>query len=98
MAAVVVAGFADTDFPGGLGGRRVCVAGLGISGLPAAQVLAGYGALVTAVDSRDDDERRGLAGALARSGGRVLLGEGAATTLPPGTEMVGNSPGLKPSA
>lgn len=93
MAAVVVTGFADS-----LAGRRVCVAGLGVSGPPAARVLAGFGALVTAVDSRDDAERRALADELAGLGVSVLLGEVAASAVPAGTELVVTSPGWQPGA
>ena len=57
-----------------LAGQRVLVAGLGVSGPPAARVLTAHGARVTAVDSRDDAERRELAGQLAELGIEVLLG------------------------
>ena len=86
------------DFARELAGRRVCVAGLGVSGPPAARVLAGYGARVTAVDSRDDGDRRDLAARLAACGVRVLLGEAAAATLPAGTNLVVTSPGWTPAA
>jgi len=102
MAALVVPdsgpGTTGADFAARLAGRRVCVAGLGVSGPPAARVLAARGAVVTAVDSRDDDDRRGIAADLAGSGVRALLGETAAATLPAGTELVVTSPGWKPSA
>jgi UDP-N-acetylmuramoylalanine--D-glutamate ligase len=97
MAALVVSGTADADFAAGLAGRRVCVAGLGVSGPPAARVLAGLGAIVTAVDSSGED-RRGVAAGLAGIGVRILLGEAAAATLPPGTDLVVTSPGWKPDA
>jgi len=86
------------SFAGSLDGLGVCVAGLGVSGPPAARVLAAHGALVTAVDSRDDDERRALADKLAGIGVRVLLGAQAAATVPPGTELVVTSPGWQPDA
>ncbi len=44
-------------FAADLAGRRVCVAGLGVSGPPAARVLAAHGAEVTAVDSARRRER-----------------------------------------
>jgi UDP-N-acetylmuramoylalanine--D-glutamate ligase len=97
MATVVVPASA-ADFAGDLAGRRVCVAGLGVSGPPAARVLAERGALVTAVDSRDDDDGRAIAAGLAALGVRVLLGPAAAATLPPGTDLVLTSPGWKPDA
>jgi len=86
------------DFACALAGRQVCVAGLGVSGPPAARVLAERGAVVTAVDSRDDDGGRAIAAGLAALGVRVLLGPEAAATLPPGTDLVVTSPGWKPDA
>src|SRR5258706_10151792 len=85
-------------FAGALAGRRVCVAGLGVSGPPAARVLAERGAVVTAVDSRSDEDRRAVAAYLAGLGVRVLLGPEAAATLPAGTDLVVTSPGWKPDA
>ncbi len=85
---------------GGFAGRRVCVAGLGVSGPPAARLLAARGALVTAVDARDDAERREAAAALAGLGVSVRLGDGPAraAALPAGTELVVTSPGWRPDA
>jgi UDP-N-acetylmuramoylalanine--D-glutamate ligase len=93
MAADVAASF-ERSLPG----LAVCVAGLGVSGPPAAKVLAGHGAKVTAVDSRDDEERRALASELAGYGVRVLLGAAAADSLPDGTGLVVTSPGWQPDA
>ena len=81
-----------------LAGLRVCVAGLGVSGPPAAKALASLGAVVTAVDSRDDADREKVAHELADAGVRVLLGDAAATTLPEGTGLVVTSPGWQPDA
>jgi len=89
---------APPDFARALAGRRVCVAGLGVSGPPAARALASYGAIVTAVDSRDDGERRDVAAKLAAGGVEVRLGEVAAATLPSGTDLVVTSPGWTPTA
>ncbi|HET9897214.1 MAG TPA: UDP-N-acetylmuramoyl-L-alanine--D-glutamate ligase [Streptosporangiaceae bacterium] len=86
------------DFTASLRSLRVCVAGLGVSGPPAARVLASLGASVVAVDSRDDDAGRALAGGLARDGVQVLLGDAAAATLPDGTGLVVTSPGWQPDA
>jgi UDP-N-acetylmuramoylalanine--D-glutamate ligase len=97
MAALVVPGTAAADYAAGLAGRRVCVAGLGVSGPPAARVLAGLGAIVTAVDSSDED-RRGVVADLAGIGVRVLLGKAAGARPPPGTDLVVTSPGWKPDA
>ena len=77
-------------------GQRVIVAGLGVSGPPAARVLTAQGARVTAVDSRDDAERRELAGQLSELGIRVLLG--ADHELPAGADLVVTSPGWRPDA
>ena len=87
-----------SDFASSLRGLPVCVAGLGVSGLPAAKALAGLGASVTAVDSRDDAERGKIAHELADFGVSVLLGNTAATTLPDGTGLVVTSPGWQPEA
>jgi UDP-N-acetylmuramoylalanine--D-glutamate ligase len=97
MAAVIMTGTAG-GFAADLGGRQVCVAGLGVSGPPAARVLAAHGAVVTAVDSRDDAAGRSIAADLARLGVRVLLGTQPAATLPAGTDLVITSPGWKPDA
>ena len=93
MAAVLVTGFTAA-----LAGLRVCVAGLGVSGPPAALALASRGAVVTAVDARDDAERQALAGQLAGAGVRVLLGAASAGTMPAGTGLVVTSPGWQPDA
>lgn len=93
MAADVATGFADS-----LRGLAVCVAGLGVSGPPAARALVGMGARVTAVDSCDDAERGKIAHELTDLGVSVLLGDVAATTLPEGTGLVVTSPGWQPDA
>ena len=98
MAAVVVSGAAAAGYAAELAGRRVCVAGLGVSGPPAARVLAGLGANVTAVDERDDAERQRLAAGLAGDGVAARLGRSAAARLPAGTELVVTSPGWPPEA
>jgi UDP-N-acetylmuramoylalanine--D-glutamate ligase len=93
-----VAADVGQEFADSLRGVAVCVAGLGVSGPPAALALARFGAVVTAVDSRDDDARRRMAAELAGAGITVRLGEGAAATLPPGTGLVVTSPGWQPDA
>ena len=55
----------------GLADREVCVAGLGITGRSVIAMLAGLGARVTAVDSRDDTELREIAAGLAEGGVQV---------------------------
>jgi UDP-N-acetylmuramoylalanine--D-glutamate ligase len=86
-------------------GQRVCVAGLGVSGPPAAAALARLGARLTVVDGRDDEERRRLAADLERLGATVQLGErsaqGAALLAgiaPRGLDLVVTSPGWRPDA
>lgn len=75
-------------------GRRVVVAGLGISGMPAARVLHARGAFVTAVTDGDDERSREQAQALRAEGVTVRLGDGA--TLPEGTDLVVTTPGWQP--
>ncbi|GAA3762005.1 UDP-N-acetylmuramoyl-L-alanine--D-glutamate ligase [Streptomyces tremellae] len=79
---------------GGWHGRRVTVAGLGVSGVPAARVLRGLGAEVTVVNDGDDDRSRAQARELAGLGVTVRLGDG--DTLPPGTGLVVTAPGWRP--
>jgi UDP-N-acetylmuramoylalanine--D-glutamate ligase len=77
----------------------VVVAGLGITGQSACMLLVSRGALVTAVDSRDDAERRDVADRLAKDGVAVRLGPeqlGPGAAVPPGTGLVVTSPGLRP--
>lgn len=77
-------------------GRRVTVAGLGVSGGPAARALHRLGAEVTVVDGADHDRARAQAAELAPLGVTVRLGDG--DTLPEGTELVVTTPGWKPAA
>src|SRR5579875_3118070 len=79
-----------------LAGVRVCVAGLGVSGPPAARLLAARGARVTAVDARDDEVNRSAAADLGRHGARVVIGP--EPSLPDGTELVVTAPGWRPAA
>ncbi len=83
----------------GLADREVCVAGLGITGQSVIAMLTDLGARVTAVDSRDDAERREVAARLAADGVRVSLGAaamGPGASPAPGTDLVVTSPGLRP--
>ncbi|MFJ9024639.1 UDP-N-acetylmuramoyl-L-alanine--D-glutamate ligase [Streptomyces sp. NPDC102259] len=75
-------------------GKNVTVAGLGVSGIPAAKVLHGLGAKVTVVNDGDDARAREQAAELEALGVTVRLGDGA--TLPQGTELVVTAPGWKP--
>jgi UDP-N-acetylmuramoylalanine--D-glutamate ligase len=85
---------APAGLAGRLAGLRVCVNGLGVSGPPVARVLAARGAVVTAVDGRDDEANRLLAGELAGRGVAVELSQ--VPRLPPGTGLVVTTPGWKP--
>jgi UDP-N-acetylmuramoylalanine--D-glutamate ligase len=75
-------------------GMRVTVAGLGVSGVPAAKVLHARGAIVTVVNDGDDARAREQAAELEVLGITVRLGDGA--TLPEGTELIVTAPGWKP--
>jgi UDP-N-acetylmuramoylalanine--D-glutamate ligase len=75
-------------------GRNVTVAGLGVSGIPAAKVLHGLGALVTVVNDGDDERARTQASDLEALGVTVRLGDGA--TLPEGTDLIVTAPGWQP--
>lgn len=75
-------------------GKRVTVAGLGVSGIPAARVLHGLGAVVTVVNDGDDERSRAQAEELRAEGITVRLGDG--DTLPEGTELIVTAPGWRP--
>ncbi|MEU6401792.1 UDP-N-acetylmuramoyl-L-alanine--D-glutamate ligase [Streptomyces sp. NPDC046985] len=75
-------------------GKHVTVAGLGVSGIPAARVLHGLGAQVTVVNDGDDERSRAQAAELAALGVTVRLGDG--DTLPEGAELIVTAPGWKP--
>ncbi|MDG9725383.1 UDP-N-acetylmuramoyl-L-alanine--D-glutamate ligase [Streptomyces sp. DH41] len=76
-------------------GTHVTVAGLGVSGVPAAKVLHGLGARVTVVNDGDDERARAQAAELEALGVTVRLGDG--DTLPDGTELIVTAPGWKPT-
>ncbi|MFJ3623669.1 UDP-N-acetylmuramoyl-L-alanine--D-glutamate ligase [Streptomyces iakyrus] len=75
-------------------GKHVTVAGLGVSGVPAARVLHGLGATVTVVNDGADERARAQAADLEALGVTVRLGDG--DTLPEGTELIVTAPGWKP--
>ncbi|SFK05144.1 UDP-N-acetylmuramoyl-L-alanine--D-glutamate ligase [Streptomyces pini] len=75
-------------------GKHVTVAGLGVSGIPAARVLRSLGAEVTVVNDGEDERARRQAAELEELGAAVRLGDGA--TLPEGTELVVTTPGWRP--
>ncbi|WP_437006458.1 UDP-N-acetylmuramoyl-L-alanine--D-glutamate ligase [Streptomyces sp. enrichment culture] len=76
-------------------GKHVTVAGLGVSGVPAAKVLHGLGAHVTVVNDGADERARTQAAELEALGVTVRLGDG--DTLPEGTELIVTAPGWKPT-
>ncbi|MFJ4335133.1 UDP-N-acetylmuramoyl-L-alanine--D-glutamate ligase [Streptomyces sp. NPDC088935] len=76
-------------------GKHVTVAGLGVSGVPAAKVLHGLGAHVTVVNDGADERARTQAAELESLGVTVRLGDG--DTLPEGTELIVTAPGWKPT-
>ncbi|MGW2124269.1 UDP-N-acetylmuramoyl-L-alanine--D-glutamate ligase [Streptomyces sp. NPDC001758] len=83
-------------------GKHITVAGLGVSGVPAAKVLHGLGAKVTVVNDGDDARAREQAEELEALGVTVRLGDGTASDsgsaagLPDGTELIVTAPGWKP--
>ncbi|MEU8570533.1 UDP-N-acetylmuramoyl-L-alanine--D-glutamate ligase [Streptomyces pathocidini] len=77
-------------------GKRVTVAGLGVSGVSAARALARLGAAVTVVDGGDGERQRETAALLEKDEIAVRLGDG--DTLPEGTGLVVTSPGWKPQS
>jgi UDP-N-acetylmuramoylalanine--D-glutamate ligase len=81
---------------GRLAGMRVLVNGLGITGPPVARLLAARGAVVTAVDGREDEANRQAAGELAGLGIPVTFTQHPA--LPPGTDLVITAPGFRPGS
>ncbi|WP_416482028.1 UDP-N-acetylmuramoyl-L-alanine--D-glutamate ligase [Streptomyces sp. CL12] len=86
----VTTGSAPFDFQG----KHVTVAGLGVSGIPAAKALHARGAIVTVVNDGDDARSREQAAGLEALGITVRLGDGA--TLPKGTELIVTTPGWQP--
>ncbi|MET7285004.1 UDP-N-acetylmuramoyl-L-alanine--D-glutamate ligase [Streptomyces sp. NPDC005573] len=75
-------------------GKHITVAGLGVSGVPAARALHERGAIVTVVNDGDDARAREQAAQLEALGITVRLGDG--DTLPDGTELIVTAPGWKP--
>jgi UDP-N-acetylmuramoylalanine--D-glutamate ligase len=75
-------------------GRRICVAGLGVSGAAAARALLDRAADVVAVDARDDDRVRGVAAELHSRGAGIRLGD---AETPVDAELVVTSPGWRPT-
>ncbi|MEU4654159.1 UDP-N-acetylmuramoyl-L-alanine--D-glutamate ligase [Streptomyces sp. NPDC023723] len=76
-------------------GQHVTVAGLGVSGVPAAKVLHGLGARVTVVNDGADERARAQAADLEALGITVRLGDG--DSLPESTDLIVTAPGWKPT-
>jgi UDP-N-acetylmuramoylalanine--D-glutamate ligase len=77
-----------------LRGQRVCVTGLGVSGIAAATLLLDVGASVLVVDGRDDDATRAAAAQIAARGAEVRLGD---SESPVDVDLVVTSPGWRPA-
>lgn len=88
-------GQVTSSVPSEFTGKHVTVAGLGVSGVPAAKVLNGLGAHVTVVNDGADERARAQAAELESLGVTVRLGDG--DTLPEGTELIVTAPGWKPT-
>lgn len=92
-----------SSVPSEFSGKHVTVAGLGVSGVPAAKVLHGLGAHVTVVNDGADERARTQAAELEALGVTVRLGDGTASDsgsaagLPEGTELIVTAPGWKPT-
>ncbi|WEO97965.1 UDP-N-acetylmuramoyl-L-alanine--D-glutamate ligase [Streptomyces sp. FXJ1.172] len=84
----------STSEPFDFQGKHVVVAGLGVSGVPAAKVLHARGAVVTVVNDGDDARAREQAAELEALGITVRLGDGS--SLPEGTELIVTTPGWQP--
>ncbi|WP_107501356.1 UDP-N-acetylmuramoyl-L-alanine--D-glutamate ligase [Streptomyces viridosporus] len=87
-------GKVTSSAPSEFRGKHITVAGLGVSGVPAAKVLHGLGAHVTVVNDGDDERARAQAAELEQLGVTVRLGDGA--TLPEGTDLIVTAPGWRP--
>ncbi|MDO4256516.1 MAG: UDP-N-acetylmuramoyl-L-alanine--D-glutamate ligase [Kocuria sp.] len=83
-------------------GLRVVVAGIGVSGFAAADTLIELGALVTVLDSGDNERNQQAADTLKIVGARdVVLGPDAMTRVPDVVgvrpDLVVTSPGIRPT-
>ncbi|WP_329130840.1 UDP-N-acetylmuramoyl-L-alanine--D-glutamate ligase [Streptomyces sp. NBC_01476] len=79
-----------------LKGTAVTVAGLGVSGVPAAKALHALGAHVTVVNGTAGEKQQAEAAQLEALGIAVRLGDG--DSWPDGTELVVTSPGWRPDS
>ncbi len=74
-------------------GERVVVAGAGISGRAAAEVLLRLGARVLVVDARDDEPIRAATASLVAAGAELRLGDAESAVS---ADLVVTSPGWRP--
>ena len=72
--------------------QKVCVIGLGRSGVAAAELLLQHGAAVTAVDTADSPALRQIAAALTVKGAACILG---ATEVSNAFDLAVISPGVR---
>ena len=75
---------------------KVCVAGLGIAGIAAADALVHLGAQVTMIDGNESPSEIERARLLEILGARLMLGDDA--QLPADVDLLVVSPGIKPDA
>jgi UDP-N-acetylmuramoylalanine--D-glutamate ligase len=75
-------------------GRRVVVAGLGLSGLAVGRVMLDLGARVLVVDGRDDDRVTPAAEELLARGAEIRLGDAESSV---DADLVVTSPGWRPN-
>src|SRR5437588_6400631 len=74
----------------GLAGRRVLVAGAGVTGRSAAEALLGHGAVVTVTDAAE--HRLAALASVGKAGAELVAG---LTEPPEGTDLVVTSPGWR---
>lgn len=79
-------------------GINVVVAGLGVSGLAAADNLTFLGASVTGLDDAEPGTRAERAALLEDLGATLRFGPGSTATLPEDVDVVVTSPGWRPDA
>lgn len=79
-----------------LRGTYVTVAGLGVSGVPAAEALHRFGARVTVVNGGDGEGPRRQAAELEKLGIAVRLGDDR--SLPEHTQLIVTTPGFRPDS
>ncbi|MBA0050329.1 UDP-N-acetylmuramoyl-L-alanine--D-glutamate ligase [Streptomyces sp. AJS327] len=81
-----------------LAGTHVTVAGLGVSGVPAARALHRLGARVTVVNGGEGEGARRQADELTALGSGMTVRLGDDRTLPDGTDLIVTTPGFPPGS